>query len=526
VSRPAGAGGGRRADQGEPKGDDWPTPLAGVRPLPAAPLLFAFAVAMAATLPLFLFFATERFSMLARLLAWLGFFAALLPTLWLLTRRSARVSTVVVAGIWTAVFFHLAVFHEERLLLRWGEARISEASVDVAMLLAALATPAIYLGWHLAGALNLGRALPHPRLDVPALPMRLVGTAIVLMSLLADVLWMRNELTVYQPAVSVIAVLTPSDLGFAMVLVPTLRRERSAGRLLFWGLFAGAALIALMRGVLTPLMKPLLIYVLANLVICRRPRIWPVLVAAVTVVLLQPVKAEFRARVWDRQVQTSLGDRVMLFLDLTAQHWLGGELQRSVDKEQSVKVAAARTAAALQLANAVELTPQAIPHQGGATYRYLRYALIPRVFYPDKPIAQYADVWAAVLYGYTTQSGTAHVMVGLSQVAEAYINFGVLGGLGLLLVLGVLLRIMDEIFAHPRAGTGALALHLYFSLSVAVTLEGSLAQFWGGVLQSYLVYAVALALLGSIARARRGAASPGRRPVPGALARGVLPDRR
>ena len=39
---------------------------------------------------------------------------------------------------------------------------------------------------------------------------------------------MRNELTVYQPAVSVIAVLTPSDLGFAMVLLPTLRPDRQA----------------------------------------------------------------------------------------------------------------------------------------------------------------------------------------------------------------------------------------------------------------------------------------------------------
>ena len=174
---------------------------------------------------------------------------------------------------------------KDRLMLRWGEARISESAVDLAMLLAALATPAIYLGWQLAGTLNLGRALPHPRLDVPALPLRLVGTGIVALSLLTDVLWMRRELTVYQPAVSVIAVLTPSDLGFAMVLLPTLRRQDGGrrGKLLFWGLFGAAAVIALMRGVLTPLMKPLLIYVLANLVICRRARMWPV-VAALTVV--------------------------------------------------------------------------------------------------------------------------------------------------------------------------------------------------------------------------------------------------
>jgi hypothetical protein len=325
------------------------------------------------------------------------------------------------------------------------------------------------------------------------------------LSLLADVLWMRNELTVYQPAVSVIAVLTPSDLGFAMVLLPMLRpdRESRGGRLLFWGLFGAAAVVALMRGVLTPLMKPLLIYVLGNLVILRRPRVWPVVAALLAVLLLQPVKGEFRARVWDRQVEMTLTDRALLFVDLTAKHWLGDELGPAVDKEQSVKIAAARTGAALQLANAIELTPQAIPYQGGATYRYLRYALMPRIFFPEKPIAQYADVWAAVLYGYTTKSGTAHVMVGLSQVAEAYINFGVLGGLLMLVGLGLLLRAMDEIFAHPQAGTGALALHLYFAQSVAVTLEGSLAQFWGGVLQQYLVYGVALALLGSLARTRR-----------------------
>lgn len=482
----------------------WQTPLADARPRPAAPLVLAFAIGMAAMLPLFLFFATERFSVLARLLAWLGLGGALAPTLWLLTRRGARVSTVVATGMWAAVFYHLAVFHEDRLMLRWGEARLSEAAVDLAMLLAALATPAIYLGWHLAGALNLGRALPHPRLDVPALPLRVVGTGIVALSLLADVLWMRRELTVYQPAVSVIAVLTPSDLGFAMVLLPTLRPHGGGrgGRLLFWGLFGAAALVALMRGVLTPLMKPLLIYVLANLVICRRARLWPVVAALGAVLLLQPVKGEFRARVWDRQSEMTLSARALLFVDLTVQHWLGSELSAPTDKQQSVKIAAARTGAALQLANAIELTPQAIPYQGGATYRYLRYALMPRVFYPDKPIAQYADVWAAVLYGYTTKSGTAHVMVGLSQIAEAYINFGVVGGLVLLMGLGFLLRGMDEVFAHPQAGTGALALHLYFAQSVAVTLEGSLAQYWGGVLQSYLVYGVALALLGSLARTR------------------------
>lgn len=499
-----------------------------------ARLWAAYGTGLAVALPLYLFFATERFGLLARGLAWLGLALGLLPAMVLLTRPKARPCAVAALGLWLTLFYHLAVFHERSLLLRWGEARISEASVDLALLLAALATPALWLGWAAGGALGLARGLPHPRLDVPAGPLRLCGAGIVLLSMLTDVLWLRRELTLYQPAVSVISVLTPADLGFAMVLMPTLRRPGAArdaagdragdrdgerlGQALFWGLFAAAAALALVRGMLTPLVKPLLIYLLGWLLVGRRVRLWPVVVALGAVLLLQPVKAEFRARVWDRETSLGLADRAGLYVDLVAQHWFGGDTDRSVDKGESVQVAAARTGAALQLAHAVELTPSAVPHQWGATYRYLRFALMPRVFDPDKPIAQYADVWAAVVYGYTTPRGTAHVMVGLSQVAEAYINFGLVGGLLLLAGIGVLLRVMDEIFSHKDAGVGALCLHLYFVQSVTITLEGSLAQFWGGVLQSFLLYGVGMALLGALARGR---GAGGRALVPaGARAQG------
>jgi hypothetical protein len=485
--------------------------------LPASRLLLMYGLFLAGMLPLYLFLAADRFSTVARIWAWAGLMLGLYPTLRVLISKqdghshATGATSVATLGMWLALFFHLAVFHEERLLLRWGEARISEPSVDLALLLAALATPALLLGYSLGGALNLPRILPHPRLDVPLRPLQVTGTLIVLASLLTDILWLRRELTVYQPAVSVIAVLTPADLGFAMVLLPTLRPQSKSGnnsvgkhsQLWFWLLFAAAAAIALMRGMLTPLMKPLVIYLLGQLFICKRLRLWPVITALGAVVLLQPVKAEFRQRIWDRQVEMSLTERAVLYLDLTAQHWLGSDIGPTVDKEHSVRVAAARTGAALQLAHVIELTPSAVPHQYGATYRYLRFALMPRVFFPDKPIAQHADVWAAVIYGYTTKAGTAHVMVGLSQLAEAYVNFGAAGALLVMLLLGLMLRAMEEIFAHPQAGTGALALHLYFVQGLAVTFEGSLAQYWGGIVQSFLLYGLAMAVLASTANRRR-----------------------
>lgn len=454
---------------------------------------------MAVALPLYLLLATPRFSTVARVTAWLGLGLALLPLLHGLVRRHAQRCTVVAIGLWVTLYHHLAVFHERGLLLRWGEARISDRSVELSALLAALSVPALWAGWWLGGLIRTPRWLPRAGLPIDPAWLRVIGSTLVMLSLLADVLWLRGELPLDRTAVSAIAWLTPGELGFAMVLLASLHGDapRGSARGLFWLLFGLAATVALMRGVLTPLIKPLLIYLLGWLFVRRKLRIWPVATALLVVVILQPVKAEFRARVWDRSTRMALWQRAELFIDLTMQHWLGDGPGMQQDKAQSLQVAAARTAGALQLAHAIEMTPAAVPHQWGATYVYLRHAFIPRVFDPDKPIAQYADVWAAVIYGYTTPAGTAHVMVGLGQLPEAYINFGWFGALILFAGVGLLCRRIDEFFAHPLAQNGALVLHVYFVQNLTTTLEGSLAQFWGGVPQTFLFYGLLLATLSS-----------------------------
>jgi hypothetical protein len=472
----------------------------------AGRLWIGYLLGMALLLPLYLLLSTERFDTPARLLAWLGLGLSILPLVVMLERKDARPCSVAAVGLTIALFYHLAPFHERVLLLRWGEARLSVSSVTLGQLLSALATPALWAGWALLGLLRVSHALPQPRLDVAALPLRIAGTVIVLLSMLTDLLWLRGALTTYQPAVSVISVLTPSELGFAMVLLPSLQQPADGqkhdrrGELWFWLLAATALGLSLMRGMIMPLMKPLLVYLLGFFYVRRRVLLWPLMVALFAVLVLQPVKGEFRARMWDRKSDTGLLDRAALYLDLVSRHWFASDVDRDVDKEQSVRTAAARVGGALALANVVELTPQAVPFQWGATYRYLRYAPVPRVFYPDKPIAQYADVWAAVVYGYTTKRGTEHVMIGLSQIAEAYINFGFPLCFVMLMFIGGLLRIMDELFAHPRAGSGALAIHLFFLQSMIFTAEGSLANFWGGVLQQFLLYTLGMLVLGGLSR--------------------------
>jgi len=468
----------------------------------------AYGLAVLGLLPVLLLLATERFSILARLAAWVGLLLAGLPTLNLLTNRRARPSSVAGLSLMITLCYFLAVLHEERLLLRWGEARITESAVTLAMVYAALSTPLLSAGWWLGGSLGMSRLLPKLRLPLPDRPLLIAGVLIVGSSLLIDVLRMRGLLPRSQQLLSVLSVLAPVDLGYAMVLLPSLRPGRERIGWLFWALTGASSVVALMSGTLAPMVQPLLVYLLGWLLIRRRLRVWPIVLGMLAVLLFQPVKGEFRAKVWDREVRLSLVERAQLFLDLSARHWLGGETAPTVDRERSFKVAAARTASALQLSHIIEMTPAAIPYQGGNTYRYFRFALLPRVFCPDKPSAQYADVWAAVMYGYTTPTGTQHVMVGLPQLAEAYINFGLVGGLLVVMLVGLLLRIADEIFAHPEAGTGALALYLFFAQQVMRTFEGSAGQFWGGVLQQFGLYALLLWCYGTLVRSAQTPRSP------------------
>lgn len=468
-------------------------------------------------LPVYLLFATERFSTLARLLSWVGFATATLPAVVMLARPRSRLCGVAAVGLVIAVFYQLAVFHEERLMLRWGEARLSERAILLAHTLSALATPALWLGWGLfglAGSLR-GRLLPRPRLEVPDSALLLFGALIFVAGFLTDILWVRGELTTYQPLVSVINVLTPSELGLAMVLLPTLRegplseRNRRRARLLFFALASASAVMALTRGMILIVVRPLIIYLLGHLYVRRKVQLLPVVLGVAAVLILQPVKAEFRARVWDRQVELGVLERASLYLELVGKHWIGSDFEETKDALGSVRTAAARTGWDLALANVVELTPASIPHQWGQTYKFLLYAPVPRVIYPEKPVAQQADIWAAVAYGYITERGTAHVSIGLSQLAESYVNFGIPLCFLFLMLIGALQRAVDEMFTHRRAGSGALAIYLYCLQAMITSWESSFAQFWGGVLQLLIVYGTAMALLSFLGtRATRALLQP------------------
>jgi len=120
-------------------------------------------------------------------------------------------------------------------------------------------------------------------------------------------------------------------------------------------------------------------------------------------------------------------------------------------------------------------TPSLVPYQYGKTLATLIIAPIPRILWPGKPDNS-LGLWITRQYSHGLESNTAP-----TQIGEYYINFGVIGVIGGLFLLGVLLRIVNEsLLTRPTVPGLMAALISLFYLSVK--FEGSVTQLYTNVL--------------------------------------------
>jgi hypothetical protein len=128
---------------------------------------------------------------------------------------------------------------------------------------------------------------------------------------------------------------------------------------------------------------------------------------------------------------------------------------------------------AVTLARAEELKPaESAVGIDNNILRDLQAALIPRPFWPDKPIISNFGLWFSRLYldsPYVTWSGP-------SMFGDLYRNFGIVGVPIGMLFLGFCLRILYEC-TIMRGISGPLVPMLYTFLLMTVNLEGGYSGF-------------------------------------------------
>jgi hypothetical protein len=134
---------------------------------------------------------------------------------------------------------------------------------------------------------------------------------------------------------------------------------------------------------------------------------------------------------------------------------------------------------------ALVVTPQYVPFQDGRTIIEAIYAVVPRLLWPDKPEVGGSGEYVSEHTMIPFAKGTS---VGLGQVFEFYINFGIPGVIGGFLLLGMMLRYFDIRFTDSLASGDARGMITYYVVGAsALQPGGSLSEMFAAVASAIVV---------------------------------------
>jgi hypothetical protein len=204
--------------------------------------------------------------------------------------------------------------------------------------------------------------------------------------------------------------------------------------------------------------------------------------------ILNPVKGHYRDVVWYSAGPEAAGsrlDKTLLWLEAGIDFW-ADVIQGKMRAEDATAQLVRRASMVDILAHVYQSTPDPVPYFKGETYSYFTYSLIPRFLWPEKPVAS-ANRVLAVTYGLTTEEGAERSTFGVSLVGEGYANFGWFGALGIMAVLGLILRLLQRMFTTPESGPGGYALFLAFFIFFLNGLGSSAEILLGNLMQSLIV---------------------------------------
>ena len=266
-----------------------------------------------------------------------------------------------------------------------------------------------------------------------------------------------------------------SLLGILMLWAVQLGGHLGRGRtLLLWlGLVPARFGLGLATGLWTEGIHVGLVLLVAYCLARSRFPWWPVVVSAAVVLILAPVRGEFRELAWGPEGEKlSLADKVLLYPKLMT------EYVTTVEPMEAIQATVSRVSHIMTFGEVVEKTPGVIPYANGETYYSLLFKPIPRFLYPDKPTVETGQ-WFGHRYGFLDERDTTSSH-NLPQLVELYVNFGGLGIVLGMFVLGVVYAVVVRLFVHPTAGLGALVMGAYV-LEKLLLIESSAALVFGGL---------------------------------------------
>lgn len=198
--------------------------------------------------------------------------------------------------------------------------------------------------------------------------------------------------------------------------------------------------------------------------------------AAALVVVLQPIKVEYRTARTLHPDAALIDDLGEAFSDAS-----GSDSSFGAGGDPTGQTLA-RVGGLATLAYVLEVVPEKVPHGGGAVYAPAAESLIPRVVWPDKPnlIDTAQNPFTLALGLQSAENVRGGSVAGFHLVVQGYFEHGVAGGIAWMMVLGVLLGLVSRYCGTTPAGTLVAAC---FIGNLSLQLEGGFTNTFGMIWQ-------------------------------------------
>lgn len=373
-----------------------------------------------------------------------------------------------------------------------------------ALLLALTGVLALLAGYYVLPRWDLVRHLP--RLDLPLRPERrslyismAVGLGVTALSLQT-----LGALQVDSTFGAIFGVLTNQfRVGVALLayyVYGTPQRRLAPTAALYAALVIAVAL-GLLSGMLENALIPLVVLMLVRWQMSGRFPVGLVLIGFVGFVVLNAVKSDYRSQAWYSSTPLDPGERLSLWADLgqtVVTDTASGDTLRNAG--DLVRGSMARFDLIHKFAYVREMTPRYLPYYEGITYQYMLISWIPRVVWPDKPVASESNQIVDVDYGLKFPQQTS-TNIGIGQLPEAYVNFGVAGIVVVMFLQGLVFGLINHLYNGPRSD-GGRAIYVSIMVFFLNGIGSSTAIWFGALAQNLLANTLILRVFSSPYRAQ------------------------
>jgi len=421
------------------------------------------------------------------------------PVVTHLTRREAGLPVFAIICLVYGAAYAVPIFTTKPIVMSvdpHGFVGVPEATVTEALWLTLAGVFSMQIGFWLFKYSLLNMLVPKVRISLDLKKARRL--ALILGTCGAMALWIGMSTTLQLPSrfFGLFVILNrQAYLSIGLLYWYFLKGELTTfSKVWFIGIVMVFVMLGFALGNFRNVLDPMMVILAVHWMLKRRFP-WKIVLTGVLLFgIMQPIKGQYRALVWRGGVaHTSVIDRVGLWFTLIRTGWSGilGGSHGAV--ENVTRDSLNRTDFIHMFAHIVDETPRHVPFQHGQTYSYLLVTLVPRLFWPDKPSAQTANDFFGVSYGFQTEDSLGTTSIGMPHLLETFINFGVLGVIFVMMLIGMVYAAAERLFNHTEAGEGGVAAYAVV-LTMLLTIETATAPTFGALIQTILILILTLRL--------------------------------